>query len=75
MIQTYKGPKTKNKEGWFNQKFLNPITLEWLPIWHPLPFSLYLGHGFCSESEDVEGNRVKNKQEYTVTLMKRIVPT
>ena len=60
MIQTYKGPKTKNKKGWFNRKFLNPIPLVWLPIWHDLLFSLYLGHGFCSESEDVEGNRFKS---------------
>ena len=26
-----------------------------------LPFSLYLRHGFCYESEDVEANRVKRK--------------
>ena len=26
----------------------------------PLLFSLYLRHGFCSESEDVIGNRVKH---------------
>ena len=25
----------------------------------PLLFSLYLRHSFCSDSEDVEGNRVK----------------
>ena len=31
---------------------LNPIHLEWVP------FSLYLRLGFCSESKDVEANRV-----------------
>ena len=30
-----------------------------LPNWYPLPFSLYLWHGFRSESEDVVGNRVE----------------
>ena len=39
---------------------INPIHLEWVPIWHPLSFLLYLRHGFCSESEDVKGNRVKH---------------
>ena len=34
-------------------KALNPIPLEWMPTWHPLPFPLYLRHGFRSESEDV----------------------
>ena len=29
-----------------------------LLIWHPLLFFLYLRHGFRSESEDVEANRV-----------------
>ena len=36
--------------------------LEWIKIlFNPigLPFSLYLRHGFHSESEDVEANRVK----------------
>ena len=28
----------------------------------PLLFSIYLRHGFCSESEDVEANRVKKKR-------------
>ena len=26
----------------------------------PLPFSLYLRRGFCSESDDVKGNRAKH---------------
>ena len=34
---------------------INPIRLEWVL------FSLYLRHGFCSESEDVEANRVKKE--------------
>ena len=37
---------------------INPIPLEWVPSWYPLPFSLYLSHGFHSESDDVKGNRV-----------------
>ena len=39
-------------------RIYNPILFEWVPIWHPLSFLLYLRHGFCSESEDVKGNRV-----------------
>ena len=37
---------------------INSIHIEWVPILHPLPFSLYLRHGFRSESEDVMANRV-----------------
>jgi len=50
----------RRKNGRFSTKqliYLNPIRLKWMPIWHPLPFSLYLRHGFCSE--DAEANRVK----------------
>ena len=43
----------------FFSYFINPIPLVWVPIWHPLPFYLYLRHEFCSESEEFEGNRVK----------------
>ena len=34
----------------------NPIRLKWVPIWHTVPFSLYLRHGFRSDSEDVKAN-------------------
>ena len=34
---------------------LNPIPLDWMPFWHSLPFSLYLKHGFSSESENIRG--------------------
>ena len=44
---------------------INPIRLKWVPIWHPLPLSLYLRHGFCSEYEDVAANRVK--QQFKIT--------
>ena len=44
---------------------VNPIRLKWVPIWHPLPLSLYLRHGFCSEYEDVAANRVK--QQFKIT--------
>ena len=39
---------------------LNPILRLINPIQfgNPLPFSLYSRHGFCSESEDVNRNRV-----------------
>ena len=51
-------------------KCINPIPFEWVPIWHPLSFSLYLRHGFHYESEDVEGNRVKTiEQDYVATLV------
>ena len=42
----------------YAQVAINPIALECVPILQPLPFSFYLRHGFCSHSEDVEGNRV-----------------
>ena len=51
--------------GPFVATYPNPIPLEKVRFWHPLPFSLYLRHGFCSESEDVEGNRVKVWLELT----------
>ena len=35
------------------------MTLLQIGCQFPLPFSFYMRHGFCSESEDVEGNRVK----------------
>ena len=41
-----------------------------VPIWNNLLFSLYLMHGFCSESEDVEGNRVNE----SVKVMKFETP-
>ena len=40
------------------------LTLSPLSGCHPLLFSLYLRHCFCSESADVEGFRVKNYQFY-----------
>ena len=43
------------------QKFINPITLEWVPIQHPPVVSLSLMHVFCSEYEDVEGNGVNSR--------------
>ena len=53
-----------------NILFINPIPLELVPIWHPLLFSLYLRHGFCSESEDVEANRVKLLQDFFIFCFK-----
>ena len=47
---------------------INAILLKWVSIWHPLPFFLCLRLCFRSESEDVEGNRVKVK--VTVFLSK-----
>ena len=38
----------------WNKINFNPILIEWVPIRHPLPFSLYMRHLFCSESEDVK---------------------
>ena len=38
---------------------LNPIPLKWVPIWPP-PVFPFFWQSFCSESEDVNGNRVKN---------------
>ena len=38
---------------------LNPIPVGWVSYWYCLPFSLYLRHGFRSESEQPYRNRVK----------------
>lgn len=35
----------------------------------PLPFSLYLLHGFCSESEQPEGNRVKQFHLFDLIIL------
>ena len=55
--RTYKHPTYNIK---YYEHFLNPIPLEWLSFWYSLPFPLYLSHTFCSESEELEENRVKD---------------
>ena len=54
--------KRKSHKNWNHNKcsIINPICLKWVTIWHPLLFSSYLRHGFRTESEDVEANRVNN---------------
>ena len=54
--------KSKPHKLWNHHKcsIINPICLKWVPIWHSLPFSCNLRDGFCTESEDVELNRVNN---------------
>ena len=42
----------------FLGQLINHIPLEWVSIWHSLLFFFYLRDGFCSEYEDVSGNRV-----------------
>ena len=67
---------------------ITPIRLKWVLIWHPLPFSLYLRHGFGSESEDGKANRVyptvlldnpkpkKNSSNYSAqSLLLKVNPT
>ena len=39
---------------------INPTSLKWVRTCHPLLFSHCLRHGFCFESEDVNGNRVNS---------------
>ena len=54
---------------------LNPIPVGWVSYWYCLPLSLYLRHGFRSESEKPWGNRVKFGQRvwFWVCLEKQIV--
>ena len=42
---------------------INPIPIKWMPFRPFLPLSIYLRHGFCSESELPNGNRVNHERQ------------
>ena len=47
----------------------HPIHLEWVLIWYPLAFSLYLRHSFYSDTGDFVGNRVKMSHFLLFTIL------
>ena len=53
----------------------NPIPLELVSIYHHQPFSLYLWHGFCYESEELEGIRAKIANWYWLPTKYSLVVT
>ena len=42
---------------------INSIPIKWMPFRPFLPLSIYLRHGFCSESELPNGNRVNHERQ------------
>jgi len=43
----------RGKQDLWERINLNPIRIEWVPIWQPTAiFSLFFRHGFCSKSDD-----------------------